>query len=322
MKINKQKILQLLKPKYGFSIFLLCLFISILSWFSLKLSKEYFIPLRLKIEYSNIPDDVLIKKSSDSIFQVIVKIKGFNILSFNQLYNKTSLVIDINSLLKKGKSQVTYSSKTLLNFAKSQLNINTIESASADSINLYYCKKARKKVPIISLISFDTKKQYFNSDSIFFNPDSVWVYGTDEDVSKINYVTTSLVHFSGLDKPFMSQLPLKAQSTKNSTIQIFPAYTTAVIPIEKYTESTVECKIQSSNNPEFELKTFPNTVKITYFVGLSKYKSIADSSFKISVDLSKNITENRAPIVITQMPKYVKVIKITPEIIEFIKIKR
>ena len=321
MKIDKQKLVRLIKPKYGFTIFIICLIISILSWVSLKLSKEYYFQLKIKIEYTNIPEGVLIEKTSDSLFQVTIKKTGFNILSPTPLYQNPVLLVDVSSLIKKDKKYVNYSSKLLISLAKNQLNINAIDSYSPDSLTLIYNKKASKKVPVISLVTYDTQRQFFNSDSTFFTPDSVWVYGIENEVSKINYVTTKLTHLSSLNTTFIGQFPIVLQSN-SSTVQVIPSYISYVIPIEKYTESVVSCKINREQNEDYELKTFPNIAEITYYVGLSKYKSIVDSNFCVVADLSKATSDNRAPLIISKKPRFVKIIKIKPEMVEFIKIKR
>jgi len=310
------------KLKRGFTMYLLCFVIALLSWGSLKLSREYSLQLTFKIHYLNVPDSVLITSSSDSLVNIIVKKQGFSILSDHAQYHDDILQIDASSFAIRGENHLVYSSKVILEALKMQKKISGIESIAPDSISLNCTKKIRKKVPVISLVSYDTKKQFFASDSVFFTPDSVWIYGSIGDLENIHYVTTKAVHLSTLNQPYISQFSLINPSKTKLPIEIKPADITYVIPIERYTESTVDCKINTMiDNGGNEIKTFPGNVSVTFYIGVSQYKKIADTNFTVSLDLTKAFGENKAPVILTKMPKYIRIVKIAPDFVEFLRVK-
>ncbi len=311
-----------LKPKHGFSMYLLCFVIALLSWGSLKLSKEYTLQLTFKIQYVNVPDSLLITSSSDTSITILVKKQGFGILSDHTADHDNILQIDFSSFAHKNDHHMVCSSKVVLEALKNQKKITGIESIAPDSISFNYSRKSRKKVPVIPLVSFDTKKQFFASDSVFFTPDSVWIYGSSDDLENIRFVSTKSVHLSALSQPYISQFPLIPSKKTKLPIEIKPADITYVIPIERFTESTVECKINPSiDHLGNEIKTFPGKVSVTYSIGVSRFKKVTDTNFTASVDISKVFGENKAPVILTQKPKYCRIVKISPDFVEFLRIK-
>jgi YbbR domain-containing protein len=310
------------KPKRGFSMYLLCFVIALLSWGSLKLSREYSLQLTFKIHYLNVPDSLLITGSSDSLITITLKKQGFSILSDHALYHDDILQIDASNFAIRGDQHLVYSSKVILEALKMQKKISGIESIAPDSISLNCTKKIGKKVPVISLVSYDTKKQFFTSDSVFFTPDSVWIYGSIKDLENIHYVTTKAVHLTVLNQPYISQFSLINPSKSKLPIEIKPADITYIIPIERYTESTIDCKINTMiDNGGNEIKTFPGNVSVTFYVAVSQFKKIADTNFTVSLDLTKAFGENKAPVVLTKKPKYIRIVKIAPDFVEFLRVK-
>lgn len=311
-----------LKPRRGFSIFLICFVISLLSWAALKLSKTYTLKLEYKISYYHVPHEIEIDQKSDSTFKLIIQDRGYNLLLNRYLYNNRLIHIDASKLIKERKNSVIYPVKVLEDALKNQQSISKIEQIDLESVKLFYFKKSQKKVPIYSMMNWNTQKQYFVSDSIRIYPDSAWIFGKKEDLSKIGFVTTKSKTISELKSPYFGLFELSARSNGNNNIHIEPASAFIFVPVERYTESTVQCKIGDKYNEEFDLKTFPNSVGITFYVAVSKFKNIADTNFAVNLDFSQNVGENRAPVKITKMPENIKVVKVVPDMVEYLKVRK
>lgn len=309
------------KPKRGISMYLICLVIAILSWGSLKLSKEYLFQLTFKIHYTNIPNQFLISESSDSVVTINLKKTGFNILSDQAEYSNSVLTIDASKSVLRAGNRMVISSSVILEALKFQKKIIGIESLSLDSISLHYTQKISKKVPVISLVTFSAKKQYFMSDSAFVTPDSVWISGCADDIKSIQYVNTKIVHLTELDRSYITDFSLFNTTKTKLPIEIKPSSVAYFLPIERYTESSVDCKINTVTSNGNEIKTFPGYVSITFYVAVSQFKNIVDTNFSVSLDLTKTLDENKAMVSITKKPKHIKIVKITPEAVEFLRVK-
>lgn len=309
---------QYLKPKRWFSVFAMCFFIALISWINLKLSKTYTVKIKYNIEYLHHSKDFQIEKESDSLIYVSVKDNGFNLLLNKFFPNSNTLTVDVSKYLKKENNTFTLLSKEVLS---SVIHPNK-EVLSSDSIRVYYSKRYQKRVPVMSLVKYQPEKQYFVSDSCVISPDSVWICGSKDDLNKINYVTTQLFTISNLNTTYFGHFSLKSNYKSKNSIEISPAQTSIYIPIEKYTESLVHCKIDNSYDDSYELKTFPNLVTITFHVGVSKYKSIVDTNFSAKVDFSAHKGGNKAPLVIYKYPKHIQIIKVNPEMVEYLIVKK
>ncbi len=287
----------------------------------MKLSKYYTIELSYKINYYHIPPGIHLDEKSDSAFKVKIKDKGYNLLYNKYLYSDKLIHIDASKWINGYNKKSVIPLNILLDALKNQKSISQIESINIDKLNLYFYKLSQKKVPVQSQIIWGLQKQFFISDEIKISPDSVWIFGEANDISKINAVTTNKTSIKGLKNSYFGQFSLYSFGNKNK-IDISPSTTNIYTPIEEYTESTIKCKLNNSYNDEFDLKIFPNTINITFYVAVSKYKEIVDTNFTASIDFEQSMGENRALVKIDKQPKHVKIVKITPETVEFLKVKK
>src|SRR6188508_3084070 len=100
--IKRQSTLQKLKLNRKISVISLCLFVSIIFWFLIALSKNYPARLRFPLKYINIPELKLVTNDLPRAIDVSVKTTGFKILSY-QFGNKTdSVEFDVGSKLVHG----------------------------------------------------------------------------------------------------------------------------------------------------------------------------------------------------------------------------
>ncbi len=311
---------EFLRPKRGFSIFVSCFFIALFSWGILKLSKTYTLQLKYNIVYTHLPQEYQIDQKSDTVITISIKDNGYNLLFDSDLNPSNPLYIDVSSFIQKNSNSISIPSKALVFALTNQKKINEI--TNIDSIKLFYNRRFQKKVPVYSLIKYQPKKQFFVNDSVTISPDSVWVYGNKEDLDKINHVSTNNAFLEELETSYLGRFSLKTNTRNVNPIEIYPSFTNIYIPVEKYTESVVHCKIDNSYNENFELKTFPNVATITFHVGVSKYKEITDSNFLAKLDFSKQKTGNRAPLIIQKSPKNINIVKISPDFVDYLIIKK
>ncbi len=64
----------------GFLYFLVCLVISVIIWFTIKLSDEYDTVIQIPVTYTHIPKNKVLTYASDTVLQVEILEKGSDIL--------------------------------------------------------------------------------------------------------------------------------------------------------------------------------------------------------------------------------------------------
>jgi YbbR domain-containing protein len=136
-------------------------------------------------------------------------------------------------------------------------------------------------------------------------------------MSSLKSIRTEKVSFNNLKataKGRVKLVPDKLLSYNVNEIQ----YT---IPVEKFTEGTVEADVHPINVKEgFALKTFPDKVTVRYQVALSKYNSVDKSMFDATVDATniESLKGNKLDVKLVTFPSFVRVTILEPEKVDYI----
>lgn len=89
------------------AVFSICLLISVSLWALVKLSKEYTFTLDYHLQYTNIPDNLTLIKTSDSSLTLRLRVQGYEFLSSRIIsYQDDIYTIDIERV--KLKQRGTY----------------------------------------------------------------------------------------------------------------------------------------------------------------------------------------------------------------------
>jgi len=98
-----------------------------------------------------------------------------------------------------------------------------------------------------------------------------------------------------------------------STIQV-------TIPVQKFTEESVEVPIQLSDQlPGKNIKLFPDKAVVSCIVSMKDYKKLDSRLFTVNAELSKS--DNLYHLIVTTAPDYVRNVKVTPEKVEYLVLR-
>jgi hypothetical protein len=150
-------------------------------------------------------------------------------------------------------------------------------------------------------------------------PDCVTVVGPQEVISKIEFIETTHKEVRNINQSqtvnVQLSLPVNAKDVK-----CIPETVNVVLTVDKFTESEIEIPIICTDAGA-GIKTFPEKVKITYFVTLENYKRIDEKMFIANVIYSKEQPSEKLKVNLLQYPSFIKIIKIEPEEVEYLIIK-
>ena len=96
-----------------------------------------------------------------------------------------------------------------------------------------------------------------------------------------------------------------------------------MVEVEQFTEKSLFIKVDVKNAPD-SLKIFPERIRLTCVLGLSRYNEIAPEDFALEVDLKNiplNTVNNTIPILVTKQPNYIDNIKLSDRSVEFFFVK-
>lgn len=296
-----------------FFLFLLSSFIILI--FS-KLSKEYTNTIAFEIEKQNIPEEYIIL--NDSIkFYITLKTHGYKWLNYYMSKPKIKIDFSKDVYIKEGvfvwNKSIAYLKNTQFEKQVELLNISPDTLAFRYGINLV------KKVPVKVNVNVNFAPGYNMSTELVSEPDSIVVVGPNILVSEINFLETDGMSVDNVKSNLSSTVKLKLPKNKLD-LKFSNNQVLIKAKVEKFTEGSLSIPITIVNKPkEIELKYFPRTVNIFYYVSLSNYSKISNKDFKVVCDYSK-ISDNQSFLTpeFAKIPEHVKNVKMNQQRIEFI----
>lgn len=146
---------------------------------------------------------------------------------------------------------------------------------------------------------------------------NISVYASDVVLDTLNQAKTVFTEIKKGNKTITKTIQLQ----KVSEATYDPTSVTITIPIEEFTEKTLEIPVLCTDlPPHYTLRTFPSVAKVTCSIPLSRFKDLSEDAFEIRFsfkDLEQNVSGS-LPIQLTKKPDWVNSVALVPDKIEFI----
>ncbi len=307
-------------------VFLVCLGISVLLWFLIVLSKNYYGTVEYPIEYKNLPNDLVLTNTPDSILSFRVTSGGFELAILKYLTRKRPVEIDLRDQQLRKVSDKKYVVRiNTSDFSSGILNrLNLSEkmvSVSPETIELNFESLARKMVRVIPELLLEFEKMYQLVDSVRVSPDSVEIAGSMDDIGKVSSISTVRKSVTGINKDVSLFVPVD-KSELGPGINVYPDEVKIDIAVEKFTEASLTIPISAVENDTMKIKTFPEEVKITYLVSLKNFKRVDANMFLVGVDFHNDINSDKLKVKVINSPAFVKITKVDPGSVEYLVFKK
>jgi hypothetical protein len=320
------------RPKDGrlrnrFSVFLVCISLSTLMWGLIKLTKEYEAPVKYHVIPWKLPDNKILVGNPDSIITLTLNANGFELFSRMIFRRDNSVTVDL-SKIKLHRDGDNYTgivrSSNLLKSISEQLPAGAkLIGVDTDTLHFTFRKSHRKRIPVHAALTLDFTRQYQLYDSLGIRPDSLWIYGLEEIVDTIAYINTEKKAIRNLNSNYTLTLGLVLPHTKPA-VKLSVDSVTVVLNVEKFTEADIEVPVSLfSDSKSVSYRTFPEKVMITCRVAMRDYKRLDPSLITAVVDYEAAVKSgnNRVAVEVRRKPKFVKIIRIEPEKVEFLIMK-
>jgi YbbR domain-containing protein len=172
-------------------------------------------------------------------------------------------------------------------------------------------------VPVLLAKNLQLKNQYHISGPIKLKPEYVTIAGPATVLAGIHFWKTDSLKMKNVSNNISKTVSL--QPTK-ANISIYPHNVNVIIPVDEFTEKSIEVPVKILNNRHYEVKLLPEKVKITFLVALNNYPETNIESFKAAVDLNNWVNQKytQLPVQLIKLPKYCKLVSVEPQTIDFI----
>jgi hypothetical protein len=300
-----------------FSLFFAIAFVFLI--FS-KLSNDYKQIIKLKINLTNIQDEIILENDSVNTINAYVEAKGFALIPL-MFKNATDITFDAKTDVITKPNQFIFDVQKHQFLIEEQLGKSyEVLSLLPDTLVLSYSKRASKLVPIILNSTINYAVGYDINGDFSFNVDSVKVVGSASEVDKISSLTTEKMELNDVNTDIKQSVRLDV--SEFDKIEVFPKSISVSGVVTRFTEGTIEIPIIVTDKPNnVEINYFPKTVTIAYYVDLDNYSSIKATDFSVECSYSdvKDIQTYFVPKIVKK-PEFVKRVSIKQKRIDFIKL--
>ncbi len=299
---------------FSFFVFLSSIF-WMMQIYRQKFEVTYVIPLK----YVNIPDSVVFETELPTVITTRIKDDGATLFRYYFAKRNDSLEIDIRKMIHESQSQVIQG-RVFEQIIRGKLFLSSeLMSYSPAQLSYAYAVLQQKKLAVIYDGYINLAAGYIIDGDFITYPDSVIAYG-----SKASLDTISFAHTVGdtIDN---------VTSSRNITVAIkpirgirfIPNKVELSIPVDEFTSKEIEVPVTCVNLPNnLNIRFFPSTVKVPFFVGLKRHNEIKPDDFKVIVDYDeiKNLEDpsSSIPVRLITSPDYIRTKLPIPGEVEFV----
>lgn len=299
-----------------FMVLFVCLVCAIAAWLFMALNNKYVYTAKTVLIYKDFPQNKAFRALQPDTVDLQVEGTGWQLLFARLRVNPQAIKV---SLEKLNKRNFILFSEQLPQVNQQLETSQKIISVKPDTLFFDFSKRTNKRVPVKLISDFTFLKQYDLVSKIEINPSYVNISGPQEELSKISEWYTDTLKLDDLQHSARALVPVKANNLPN--ISIYPRAVTVKVPVDEFTEKTLEVPLDIINNKDFyTLKLYPKKVKVTFMVALSRYEEIDADFIAASIDMEewKMLKHEQLTVKLTRFPDYCKLVSIYPQKINFI----
>ena len=299
------------------SAFFTCLFLAMLAWIFVVISKSYTFPVKVALNYKNHPErKAFFALQADTVLATVGG-TGWQRL-FSAVLPAKNRIISIDLRKLETQNFIVLSNQLQVINQKNALN-QQIYSFSPDTVFFDFALRKVKRVPIILKTDLTFQRQFARSDDILFKPDFVTISGPAVYVDSVKSWPTDTLVLNKVNTSIAATLKLVPPQKNN--VSINPKTVDVKIPVDEFTEKTLEVPVKLLNNKTYsKVSLFPKKIKITFMVSLDNYAAVNADFFEVVADLNswQQNGMQKLPVKLNQQPDYCKIVDIQPAAVNFI----
>ncbi|EHQ29027.1 CdaR family protein [Mucilaginibacter paludis] len=298
------------------SVFFTCLVLAFGAWILTMLSNQYNYTVKIVVDFINPPVRRSFRSLQSDTVDATVQGNGWNLLFSRMNMDDKRVAINLKTL--DSRNYILLSAQ-LKSINEKRLVNQQIVSFNPDTLYFDFSSRAIKRVPVQLQYNIKFKRQFIISDDILLNPNYVTISGPAENIAKIKFWKTDSLTASDVEDPIDQNVPL--QPVKESNMSIYPKSVRVHVPVSEFTEKTVEVPVKLINNKNYyNVKIFPQKVKITFTVPLIKYSETDEHAFEAVADLNlwQEQGAKQLPVKVKFIPPFCKLVSVQPQNLDFI----
>jgi hypothetical protein len=301
-----------------FLIFLFFFALSAVFWLLQTLNETFETEVVVPLKLNNVPSNLIITSDLPDELHVTVQDKGSILMKYLYGQPLTPVTVDYKNYDFGGMAgRVQVQEAEVRRAIAAQLFSSTrIQSIKPDTLEFFYNRGLKKKVPVLISGVIEPAQQYYLRH-VVAKPDSVVVFAPSSILDTLQAAYTQNFYQAGLVESKNLQIPVRPIRGA----KFIPDVLDLQIDVDIYTEKTVEVPIVGVNFPaDKDLRTFPSKVKVTFKVGSKSYKSITADDFVLVISYEEliNNESSKIPLHLKSIPEGVSSVRIHPSEVDYL----
>ena len=281
------------------------------------------------IAYDYLDTSLYAIQHKDSILTIDISSNGFNTFRRSkEKRNGKAIHFDMAKLVSQHANDSAFSlvinTDEYLDLIKKQLNMHGVSEVSPvnEKLTLQIALRESKAfVPEIGNVTFNFDKMVGLSGEPVIIPDSVYLYGSHESLSKVETIEAKPCIINNIGKSGRYKIPLSKSWEKYPDLRISTNEIEIYLPVEKFIEQNVTLPIVlTDKNDNEQWNLYPPSVTVQLLVPESKIGSIDLSKCVVSAS-TKECIDNHIVPQLTKFPSSVRLKSIIPEKVQYIIIE-
>ena len=299
-----------------FVTLIVCLFLAVGGWLFLALNNKYIYTAKTVLIYKNFPQKRAFHPLQSDTVDLQVEGTGWQLLFARLRIKPQSITISLDKL--NNRNYILFSEQ-LNNVNNQLLTAQKVISVKPDTLYFDFSARTVKKVPVHLISDLKFQNQFGISSDVIINPSYVTVSGPLQELNKIESWKTDSLVFKDVQNTIKTRVAMNQSHFKN--VSIFPGSVEVKVPVDEFTEKTMEVPLKIINNKEYyHIKLYPKKVTITFLVALSSYNKVNADLIDAVVDMQdwKLAKHQQLQVRLANFPEYCKPIKVVPSKVDFI----
>lgn len=286
-------------------------------WYLQSLQQEYEIEKTIQVRYKNVPHEIAFTDTVPDRITIRIRDKGSVLLNYSFGRRFTPIEINMKDMPVDQGTVVPEQKEIESGIHKQLMTSTTLVSCDPPQISLTYTKRVEKDLPVVFNGNIRYDPGFHRSEEMQITPAYVKVYAAKSVLDGLTGIQTVYTEIQKANKSFTRALPLQ----KIEGVAFNPETVTITVPIEQYTEKTLDVPVVITRIPDdYTVRLFPPAVKVTSSLPLNRYKDLEAGQYEIHIpfsELEENLT-GILPVSLTKTPDWVRSSSISPDRIEFI----
>jgi YbbR domain-containing protein len=302
-------------------IFVICLFIASILWFLNALSKNYTTEIAYPVKYVNLPKNKFIINEPPRKLQLRVNAHGFTLLRYKLRLAFSPVVLNISEIMEENKvaSGGYYNLQSSLILDKISRQISSdinIMNVRPPTLQLVFDSLESRFVPVGANLDIQYLSRFSQAGYMQIVPAFVEITGPRAVIEQIDTVFTQRRFFKNIKSDIEKETALDIPEK----ISVDPRKVVVKIQVDEFTEQSFTIPLIIKSLPsDIKVRLFPQTVEVSFSIGLKQFSEITPDIFSLYVDWSDAANGVLTlPVRVDDIPESIKSLKISPSHVEYL----